>query len=91
MKKDYKRSIPLRCAICGSTDHFEFNDDKTYVKCTLCNKEYFGGYDELVQMNEAMIAEEVESLKMEVKNDIEKDVQDMFKNAFKGSKSIKIK
>ncbi len=90
MKKDYGRSIVLRCVICGSSDHFEFNNDKSYVKCTLCNKEYFGGYDELVEMNEEMIAEEVKSIKEDVKKDIEKDIRDMLKEAFKGNKHIKI-
>lgn len=91
MKHNYTRNVSLRCVICGSSEHLEFSDDNTYVKCTLCNKEYFGGYDELVETNEAMIAKEVESLKKEVKEDVEKDIQDMFKEAFKGNKHIRFK
>lgn len=91
MKKDYNRSIPLRCVVCGSAEHFEYNDNKSYVKCSLCNREYLGGEEELIEMNEAMIAEEVENIKKEVKKDVEKDLQDMFKKTFRGNKYITFK
>ena len=84
MKKNYNRSISLRCIVCGSADHFEYNDDKTYVKCTLCNREYLGGQEELQEMNEAMIAEEVSK-------DVEKELTDMFRQAFRGNKYIRFK
>ena len=91
MKKKYERSINLRCVVCGSSDHFEYNDDKTYVKCTLCNREYLGGQQELQDMNEAMINEEVEAFKKEASKDVEKEVRDIVKKAFKGSKYITFK
>lgn len=91
MKKDYSKSIRLRCVVCGSDSDFESNEDKTYIKCTKCNREYLGGYDELVELNQALIDEEVEATKQEVKEDLEKDIQDMLKKAFKGNKYIKIK
>ena len=91
MKKDYNRSIVLRCVICGSADHFEYNDDKSYVKCTLCNREYLGGEEELIELNEAMIAEEVDCLEKEIMKDAEKDIRDMFKKALKGNKFISFK
>lgn len=50
MKKEYSKDIELRCIVCGSDSHFEFNEDKTVVKCTLCNREYTGGYDELADL-----------------------------------------
>lgn len=49
IKKEYK--IHLRCAICGREDSFEYNDNKTYVKCTFCNREYFRGIEELKGLN----------------------------------------
>lgn len=55
LKNNYEVSVPLRCIVCGSDDCFEFNDDKSFVKCTKCGKEYPGGYDELVSCNEAFI------------------------------------
>lgn len=91
MKKDYSKSIRLRCVVCGSDSDFESNEDKTYIKCTKCNREYLGGYDELVELNQSLIDEEVEATKQEVKEDLEKDIQDMLKKAFKGNKHFKIK
>jgi hypothetical protein len=91
MKKSYNKELSLRCVVCGSDDHFEYNEDKTYVKCTLCNKEYLGGYDELVEMNKAMVAEEVESMKKEVAKDAKDEITKMLKDAFKGNKYISFK
>lgn len=91
MKESYDRSIPLRCVVCGSADDFEFNEDKSYIKCKKCNKEYPGGYDELVELNQSAIQEEIDAVKEEVKEDLEKDIHDMFMKAFKGNKFIKIK
>lgn len=91
MKKNYNRSISLRCIVCGSADHFEYNDDKTYVKCTLCNREYLGGQEELQEMNEALIAEEVDAIKEEMSKDVEKELTDMFRQAFRGNKYIRFK
>ena len=42
------------------------------------------GYDELVSLNQANIQEEIDAMKVEVKEDLEKDIHDMFKKAFKG-------
>ena len=91
MKDNYDRKIPLRCATCGSCSDFEFDDDKSYVKCTKCNREYYGGYDELVELNQALIQEEIDAMKAEVKQDVEKDLHDAFKKALKGHKYIKFK
>ena len=55
MKKNYNKSIQLRCVVCGSDSDFEYNADKTYVKCAKCNREYAAGYDELVELNKGLI------------------------------------
>lgn len=86
MKNNYNTTISLRCNTCGGTD-FNFNDDKTYVKCESCSREYLGGYNELVKLNQNNINREVNNIAQEVKKDLIKDMQ----NAFKGSKYIKIK
>ena len=48
MDKNYNKSIKLHCITCGDDSSFECNDNKSYIKCTKCNREYFGGYYELV-------------------------------------------
>ena len=39
MKENYDRSVKLRCITCGSS--FEPNEDRTYIKCIRCGREYF--------------------------------------------------
>lgn len=90
MKKDYSKSIQLRCVVCGSDSDFESNEDKTYIKCTKCNREYFGGYDELVELNKGLIDEEIERTKEEIRQNAQEELASMLKNAFKGNKFFKI-
>lgn len=90
MKENYRKSIQLRCATCGGED-FNFNEDKSYVKCNLCNREYLGGYDELVEFNQEDISRSIENLKNEVQDDLQKELSDMVKKAFKGNKNIRFK
>ena len=90
MKKDYSFSVKLRCPVCGSTD-IDLSEDKTYGICKMCNKEFPGGYDELVELNQAIIEAAVDEKKEEITKDLEKELHDRFKKAFKGSKYIKIK
>lgn len=78
LKNDYNRNVQLECATCGGQD-FEFNDDKTYIKCNTCEREYLGGYDELVEYNQGKINQTLEDVKHEVKHDVEQAFKDMFK------------
>lgn len=91
MKKDYSKSIQLCCVVCGSDLDFECNEDKTYIKCTKCNREYLGGYDELVELNKAFIDEELEHTKEEIMRDVQNELNAMLKKAFKGNKYFKMK
>lgn len=77
----------LRCATCGDTESFEFNDDKSYIKCVKCNREYFGGYDELLSYNQ----ETIEEVKGQVEADAEAYIKKSLENAFKGNKFFKFK
>lgn len=90
MKDNYNKSIKLRCITCGDTD-FDFNDDKSWIKCNRCGKEYNGGYDELVELNKENINQELEKTKEEIGKDLQKEMTDIFKKAFKGNKNIKFK
>lgn len=91
MKKDYSKSIQLRCVVCGSDSDFEYNENKSYIKCHKCNREYLGGYDELVELNRALIDVELEHTKEEIACDVKDELNAMLKKAFKGSKYFKIK
>lgn len=90
MKKNYDFSVSLMCPVCGSTD-IELTEDKTYAKCNKCNKEFPGGYDELVELNQAHIQDEIDAKGKEILKDLEKDITERFKKSFKGNKYIKIK
>ncbi len=90
MKESYKKTIKLRCITCGDSD-FEFNDDKSWIKCNRCGKEYPEGYDELVKLNQELINQELDKSKEEILKDTQKDITDMLKEAFKGNKNIKFK
>lgn len=79
MKDDYNRLIKLRCITCGDDSSFEHNEDKTYIKCTRCGREYFGGYDELVELNQEQIDSEIQNIQEEVTKDLEDDIRKMFK------------
>lgn len=90
MKDSYNKSIQLRCITCGDSD-FEFNEDKTWIKCNRCGREYLGGYDELVELNQENINRELDETKKEITKDLQDDITKMFKDALKGSKNIKFK
>lgn len=78
LKDNYNKKVQLECATCGSQD-FELNDDKTYIKCNTCEREYLGGYTELVEYNQRKINQSLEDVKHEVRDDIEQAFKDMFK------------
>ena len=45
-----------KCIDCFE-ERFEWNDDKSYVRCKVCGREYLGGYNELVDLNRKYIEE----------------------------------
>lgn len=77
----------LRCATCGDAESFEFNDDKSYIKCAKCGREYFGGYDELLSYNQ----EAIEAMKGQIEADAEEYMKKTLQDAFKGSSFFKTK
>lgn len=68
MKDNYSKSVQLKCITCGDTS-LEYNEDKTTIVCQRCGKEYPGGYDELVALNQSEIDEELEKLGKEALED----------------------
>lgn len=90
MKKNYNFSVTLRCPVCGSTD-IDLSEDKTYGKCNMCNKEFPGGYDELVELNQAAIDAALDEKKSEIQKDLENELRDRLKKDLRRNKNIKIK
>ncbi|MBT2560602.1 hypothetical protein J7E50_07125 [Pedobacter sp. ISL-68] len=88
--KNKQITVPLNCATCGGAA-FEFNEDKSYVQCKTCNREYLGGYEELVEFNQEQISSAVEDMKQDVGKEIKAAFEKSLKAVFKGNKFIKIK
>lgn len=85
MKDSYDKSIKLVCITCGDSN-FDYNEDKTWIKCNRCDRHYDGGYDELVELNQENIDNELENTKSEIKADLQEDLNKIFKKAFKNRK-----
>lgn len=90
MKNKYSKKVSLKCITCGDTS-FDFNEGKTWVKCQKCGREYDGGYDELVILNQGEIDKEVEKLGIDLVEDLKSDISGSLKNILKGNKNIKFK
>jgi len=80
LKDNYSRTVSLRCKTCGATYAFKTDEKTGFITCLKCNRVYRGGEDELVRLNEALIADEQEQLVEELTKDIEKELQRMFQN-----------
>lgn len=73
--------IKLVCAICGSGDFLAKDEETGEITCTICNRVYHGGYDELVALNQQVIEDEIENMKDEVRQGLVKEINAMFKKA----------
>ncbi len=80
MKDNYSKSVQLKCITCGDTS-LEYNEDKSFIVCKRCDREYLGGYDELVALNQAEIDRELEKLGKEALEDGEVAFDKMMKRA----------
>lgn len=81
--KDYSRSIALQCIVCGDTHSFQTNPENGSIICERCGKEYLGGKDELIELNQQLIDEEIEAIKSEVTKDIHDELNKTIKSIFK--------
>ncbi len=79
LQKDYSRSIALRCLTCGAIYAFETDVKTGSITCHKCNRIYLGGKEELIHLNESLIENEKEQIIYEVKDDIKKELQKVFK------------
>lgn len=81
MKECYNTQIKLLCATCGSGDFFDKNEETGVITCKKCNRIYYGGYDEIVELNQQFISSEVKNMKQEVEQDLIKELNNIFKKA----------
>jgi len=65
-------NLTCKCIDCFY-DEFDYNENKSYVKCKKCGREYKGGYSELVQLNREFIMENgIDRYEEELRNRIVK-------------------
>lgn len=82
MKKNgYNRIIALQCVTCGADFAFISDESTGIITCQKCNRIYYGGYNELKDLNQKRIDEEMQFLVKEVEGDLEKEIVNMFKKA----------
>lgn len=79
LKDEYGKTISLRCMTCGASYAFEVDDLSGYVVCHKCNRVYYGGEEELIDLNQALIEDEQELLVEELQNDVAKEFMKIFK------------
>lgn len=79
-------SVTLYCQTCGNSD-FEHNEDKTYIKCNHCKREYRGGINELTEYNQEAIQDATDDLTKELINDFTNRLE----TKLRGNKHIKLK
>jgi len=73
----YNRSINLLCPTCG-TEQFEYDEeDMSLVKCASCERVMTK--DDLIKENSENVQTNVDEVKKEIKNDIEKKFKHIFK------------
>lgn len=84
----YTRSVTMICPTCAHKD-FVHRDDSETLRCTSCDRTFTR--DELIRENGKIIDAETAEMKDEVLADVKKEMKDMLRKAFKGSKSIKFK
>lgn len=85
-----KREITLRCTTCGSED-LEFTQVRSQVKCNCCGREYLGGYDEVVELNQEHITQHIESFKTEIEKELKQKLISSLNSITRKNKCIKIK
>lgn len=85
-----EKTIILRCATCGSED-LELNETQSYAQCMCCGREYLGGYDEVVELNQEHITQQMESFTTEVEKELKQELISSLNSIPSKNKFFKIK
>ena len=90
--EEYSRSITLACPTCAGTQ-FECDEAETSgeapIKCAGCERVMTR--DELQEANAENIDVHLEEVKKQVAQDLQKQLHDSLKKAFRGNKNFRIK
>lgn len=84
----YTRSVRLLCSTCGSSD-FAYEDAAGPLRCNSCDRVFTR--DELIAENGAIIENELDEMKAQVVGDFGKEMREMLRKSFSGSKHITFK
>ena len=79
MKQNYNRSIKLVCVTCGSDSSFSTDAQTGIITCKKCNRVYYGGKDELIELNQELIEANIEDIKKEAVKEFEKELSKVLK------------
>ncbi|KJF44607.1 ECs_2282 family putative zinc-binding protein [Draconibacterium sediminis] len=90
MDEKHIADLEIRCITCGDTK-FEFKEDYSWIKCARCGREYPGGKDELLELNQENIDNAIDENKEDILKAAQKDLKDMLKKSFKGNDFLKFK
>jgi len=86
------RSITLLCPTCGNSDMESLDgphDVSSLFKCNSCDLEITK--EDLINSNQENINANLKEIKAEATKEIQTELRKALKNAFKGSKHIKLK
>ncbi|WP_274288758.1 hypothetical protein [Prevotella corporis] len=72
MKKNYNKEITLLCVTCGANHAFITDEITGVITCQKCNRIYYGGYNELAELNQKRVDEEMQIFVKELKKDVRK-------------------
>jgi tRNA(Ile2) C34 agmatinyltransferase TiaS len=84
--KEQNRQVQMICGTCGNSDFATEGEEHT---CTDCGRAF--STDELTEANQELICNTAEEMKKDVSKQLEKELKQHLRKAFKGSKNIKIR
>ena len=88
----YNRSVSLDCSTCGSSEFSHDGADgqtSELLTCGNCGLEI--SRDDLIRANDENVQAHVKEIGQTVVKDLQKELHESLKKAFRGSKNIKIR